>query len=506
MKNKLKNKITLLNMISTLLLQLITIISGFVIPKIILSFFGSNVNGLVSSLTQFLNYIALIEGGITGVVTASLYKPLCDNDDQKISSIVKTTNKFYKKIGMIFIIYTLLLAFLYPLLFNTNFSYFYVFSLTIILSLSLLIQYMFSLTLRTLLNADKKVYIVSITQSIIILINMILALLSVYIFPSIHVMKLLTGLIFIIQPIVFNLYVKKHYKLDKNAKPDNKLLESRWDGFAINVAAFVHSCTDVAILTVFANLKTVSVYSVYSLVSSGLKQIVNSITVGINPTIGQAYAKENAKELNEKMDLYEYIVFLLVFFLFTVGALLVTPFVMIYTKGITDANYCEPIFGILLLISEAIYLLKFPHLNLAYSANKFKDITKPAFFEAGINIIVSIVLVRKLGIIGVAIGTLIAMIYRMIFHIKYTTKLVENRNQWIFYRKLIIFAIGTLIGLGICYFIPQVKYTISSWIIHAIIYSIIFAIIYSVISVLFFKKELKFFKGYIFRKKGDKNK
>ena len=205
------------------------------------------------------------------------------------------------------------------------------------------------------------------------------------------------------------------------------------------------------------------------------------------------------------MDIYEYIIFILVFFLFTVGGLLITPFVMIYTKGITDANYYEPLFGALLLIAEAIYLLKLPHLNLAYSANKFKDITKPAFIEAFLNIIISVILVSKYGIIGVAVGTLVSMIYRMIFHIKYTNKLIENRKQWIFYRKLIIFVIGTLIGLGICYFIPQVKYTIFSWIIHAIIYSIIFAIIYSIISVLFFKKELKFFKGYLFRKKGDKN-
>lgn len=502
----MKKKITLINMISTLILQIVTIISGFIIPKIILTNFGSDVNGLVSSLTQFLNYITLVEGGITGVVMANLYKPLCEQDNKKLSSIVKTTNAFYKKIGLIFIIYTIVLAVVYPLIFRTGFSYWYVFTLTLILSISLLIQYMFSLTFRNLLNADKKVYIVSFTQTLIWIFDIILAIISVYIYPSIHLLKLLVGLTYIVQPLIYSKVIKKYYKLDADSKADNELLKSRWDGFAINVAAFIHNGTDIAVLTVFSNLGVVSVYSVYALVTSGLRQIVNSLTTGINPTIGQAYAKNDMKELNQKMDIYEYIIFLLVFFLFTVGGLLITPFVMIYTKGITDANYYEPIFGALLLAAEAVYLLKFPHLNLAYSANKFKDITKPAFIEAFLNIIISVILVSKYGIIGVAVGTLISMIYRMIFHIKYTTKLIENRKQWIFYRKLLIFVIGTLIGLGICYFIPQVKYTIASWIIHAIIYSIIFAIIYSIISVLFFKKELNFFKGYLFRKKGDKNK
>ena len=72
---RLKGKITLINILANLVLQLANILTWFIIPKIILSYFGSSVNGLVSSITQFLSYIGLIEGGLTGVVTASLYKP-----------------------------------------------------------------------------------------------------------------------------------------------------------------------------------------------------------------------------------------------------------------------------------------------------------------------------------------------------------------------------------------------------------------------------------------------
>ena len=69
-------KVTLVNIVSNIILQIVTILSGFVIPKLILEYFGSNVNGLVSSLNQFLSYINLLEGGITGVVAANMYKPL----------------------------------------------------------------------------------------------------------------------------------------------------------------------------------------------------------------------------------------------------------------------------------------------------------------------------------------------------------------------------------------------------------------------------------------------
>ena len=133
----MKNKETLLNMLSGLVLQIFTIISGFILPKIVLSFFGSEVNGLVSSLNQFLSYIALVEGGVTSVIIANLYKPLVEKDRKKLSSIMVTANKFYRKIGFIFIVYTLILASLYPIFFNINFGYLYVFSLTLILSVKL---------------------------------------------------------------------------------------------------------------------------------------------------------------------------------------------------------------------------------------------------------------------------------------------------------------------------------------------------------------------------------
>ena len=250
------------------------------------------------------------------------------------------------------------------------------------------------------------------------------------------------------QPLIFNRYVKKNYTIDWKVEPDNSLIKSRWNGFAINLAAFIHNSTDVTVLTFLANLKTVSIYSVYSLVSSGIKQVIDACLSGIAHTVGQAYAKKNWKELNQKLDIYEYIVFVLVFFLFTVTALLITPFVRLYTRGIVDTEYNQPLFGFLLVLSEALYLVKLPHLNLAYSANKFKEITVPAYIEATLNIVISVALVKKLGLIGVTIGTIVGMTYRMVFHVYYTSKIVPGRAQRIFYRKLFLFAVGAGAGFA----------------------------------------------------------
>lgn len=496
----MKNKVTLLNMISGVVLQFFTLVSGFILPKIILTCFGSEVNGLVSSLNQFLSYITLVEGGITGVIVANLYKPIVEQDNNKISSILVTADRFYKKIGALFIAYSVILSIIYPLHFKTEFTFSYVCSLTLILSLTLLIQYMYSLTLRTLLNADKKGYVVNFTQTLIVIFNVLFALISVFIYPSIHVLKLISGSLFLLQPLIFNRYVKKNYKIDWKVEPDNSLIKSRWNGFAINLAAFIHNSTDVTVLTFLANLKTVSIYSVYSLVSSGIKQMINACLSGIAHTVGQAYAKKNWKELNQKLDIYEYIVLILVFFLFTVTALLITPFVQLYTKDIVDTDYNQPLFGFLLVLAEALYLIKLPHLNLACSANKFKEITVPAYIEAMLNIMISVALVKWIGLIGVTIGTIVGMTYRMVFHVYYTSKIVPGRAQCIFYRKLFLFAAGAGGGFVFCYkLLPLQTVTVGSWIVHAIFYCVVMGAILLAISILFFQNEMKFFWKYVKR-------
>ena len=491
------SKITLLNIISSFVLQIVSIISSFIIPRIILLSFGSSINGLVGSIGQFLSYIALVEGGITGVITANLYKPLVNNDLEKLDSVLVTAKSFYIKIALVFIFYSIIIAFIYPVIIHTGYKYWYVVLLSLVLSLGLLMEYTFSITLTTLLNVDKKIYVISFTKIILTICNLILILFITKVYPDIIILKFVSSLVFVFQPLIYYLYIKKNYKINWNAKKDNSLIKERWNGFAINLAAFIHSSTDITIITFFCDLKTVSVYSVYFLIISKMEIIIHSVITGIEPTIGQSLARNNIQDLNQKMDLFEYIIFLLVGLLLSVTGMLITPFIMLYTKEISDADYYQPLLGALLIIAEALYLVRYPHVSLAYSANKFKEITKPAYIEAGINIVISIILVNVLGLIGVAIGTIIGMLYRNIFQIYFTTKIIPNRKQYFFYKKLFIILIISIIGIIISIkLFPFNNISIKSWIIHGIEYSSIFALLYCIVSLIFFRKELKYLKDY----------
>ena len=94
MKEKSRSKLLAYNSITSLISQVITVISGFILTKLILLYFGTSVNGLVSSITQFLGFISFLEMGIGAVVKSALYKPLADKDYNEVSKVIISTKKF----------------------------------------------------------------------------------------------------------------------------------------------------------------------------------------------------------------------------------------------------------------------------------------------------------------------------------------------------------------------------------------------------------------------------
>lgn len=419
----MKKKV-MLNVGCTMLCQLMTFISGLIVPRLILSTFGSEANGLVSSITQFLNYISLVEGGIGSVVLTALYGPLAKKDDRKISSILKAAENFFRQIASIFVVYTIALACVYPIVIKSSFSWVYVASLTVILSFTLFIQYFFSITYKLLLQADQKMYIVQLWHALITLLNIIAVVASVKIFPELHFVKLCSVMLFVIQPVAYSNYVKKHYKLYKDVELDKDSLAQRWACFGQNFAYFIHSNTDVVVLTLFSDLKAVSVYSVYLLVVKNLQSFFKAFSNAFNPMIGKAIAVNDYKQANKYMKTYEFVVSNIATIIFGCCIYLLPSFVLIYTHGVTDTNYYRVFFSTIIILAEYIYCIREPYESVVYAAGKFKETSNSAYIEAIINIVLSVILVFKYGLEGIAVGTFIGMLYRMIYWIWFINKYI----------------------------------------------------------------------------------
>lgn len=95
----MRNKLLAKNTVASLIAQITTLICGFILPRLFLQHFGSEVNGLVNSIVQFLSVISFLELGVGAVVESSLYKPLAEKDNQQISKVMVSANKFFSAIG-----------------------------------------------------------------------------------------------------------------------------------------------------------------------------------------------------------------------------------------------------------------------------------------------------------------------------------------------------------------------------------------------------------------------
>lgn len=488
----MRSKKAIYNIITNLILQLVVIVYGFVIPKIIIQSFGSSVNGLVSSITQFLAYITLLESGVGPVVKAALYKPLAKKDNKEIANILNASEKFFKTISYIFIFYLIILVFVYPFIVSKEFNYIFTFSLVIIISISTFAEYYFGMTYRLFLQANQKTYVISIIQIITYVLSIFSIVLMVKLNFSIHLIKLVGGLIFVGRPLLQNIYVKQKYKINIKAADNNYKLKQKWDGLAQHIASVIHSNTDVTILTLFSSLAEVSVYTIYMLVLKGINSLIQAFTGGIDASFGDMIAKKEHENLNKKYNMYETIYLTITSIFYICTLILIVPFIKVYTKGITDTNYIRPLFGFLITISEFMWAVRLPYSSITLAAGHFKETRKGAWIEAIVNIVLSVILVNKYGIVGVAIGTFAAMLIRTIEFVYHTNKYILKRSVLISLRKILLCALETVLVLFIIHFIPDVcGNTYISWGIYALLIFAITSIIILVINVLLYINDFK---------------
>ena len=441
----MRSKKAIKNIISSLVQQLAVVICGLILPRMIIATYGSNVNGLISSITQFLSYITLLESGIGPVIKSVLYKPIAEKNKKQVEQILKSAQRFFNIIAFIFVIYLIILCFIYPLLVQKEFGRGYTASLLLIISISTFAQYFFGIVYQTYLQAEQKTYITSGISAITIILNTIVSILLIKLGMSIQIVKFASAVIFVLRPIALNIYVKKKFKINLNEIKEKYELKQKWDGLAQHIAAVIHGNTDIIILTIFSSTAEVSVYTVYFSVVNGIKNLVEALTGGMDASFGNMYVKNEKENLNKSFKNFEFFYYTIVTIIFTCTLCLIIPFVSVYTRGISDINYIRPIFAILIVSAEYMWAIRLPYNSLVLAVGHFKETQKGAWFEAISNLVISILLVKEYGIVGVAIGTLFAMTVRTIEFMYHTAKYILKRNMLYAFGHLFITMMETVI-------------------------------------------------------------
>lgn len=484
-----------------LLKQLILTVCGFILPRYILVSYGSAVNGLISSMTSFLGFISLLEMGIGPVIQANLYKPLADKDHEQISKIVLSSERFFRRIGYIFIAYIAVLAVLFPTTLNTEFEAPFTISLMLIISISTFAQYFFGATNQLLLNADQKGYIQMLLQIVTVVLNTVICVILMELGCSVHIVKLASALVFVIRPFGQMVYVKKHYAINRKIKLVGEPIKQKWNGFSQHLAYVVGGHVPTFLLTAFSSMENLSVYSVYHLVTNGVGQIVLTAATGLESFFGNILAKNEKEELLKTFSVLETVVHVGVTVLFTITAILIVPFVRVYTLGVTDADYLQPVFAVILVLAYAMQCLRIPYFRIIKAAGHFKQTQNGAFISVLLNVIVSVVLVFVMGLPGVAIGTLVAMLYHTCYFVWYLRKNILCRSAWYFIQYLLLDAVIFVAAWFATAGMHMSSETYGSWVILAIKVSLVTIGVTAVVICLFQWQQVKTLAQKVLKKK-----
>ena len=489
-----------LNTITALLNQLVALICGFILPRYILTYFGSDTNGLVNSITQFLSAISFLELGIGPVIQSNLYKPLAENDTITISKIVVSAERFYRRIAYIFLVYIAVLAIVFPSI-TPEYDFWYTASLLLIISISTFAQYYFGITYQVFLNADQKVYVHSTVQIVTVILNTVLSVILMQLGCGIHIVKLVSAIVFVLRPVVQNVYVKKNYCIDRKITYTEEPIKQKWNGFAQHLAAVVCDQTDVALLTFFSTYQKVSIYSIYLLVVNGITKLFMTAASGWEAFLGNMLARKEYAHINKTFGCIEAVVHAGVTFLFTTTAILIAPFVMVYTKGVEDSvAYYLPLFGAILAFAYGVRCLRTPYFIVIKAAGHYKETQNGAFISMAINILLSVILVFKYQLVGVAIGTLLAMLYHTAYFAWYLRKNIVNRPFYHFIKHFLLDIVDIALGFLSTIWLSMRAYSYVGWFIYAIAVAVIVGAITLVLNMILYKAEFEYLVKKVLKK------
>lgn len=447
-----KNKRVVLNIISGLSYQIAIAVFGLIIPRLYLVSFGSDVNGLNSTIKNIFAYLALLEAGVGLSAQYALYGPVAEGKTDDINAILSATRRFYLKSSVIYTVLTVAFALIYPLIIKTSLSYFTVCVIILLYGIPGIILFSLRGKYNAFLEVEGKRYIISWLSTITFILSNVLRLAFLMISDNLLLIQATYCLPSVIQVLFVILYVRKHYDwIDWKAKPDYSALSQKGSVLVHQISNCIFSNTDTIIISFMCGMNYASVYAIYSLFFANFQKIVTSFSNGLTFKFGQMYQIEK-KRFDREFSQYESVFYMFLFWAYTVITAFLMPIIRLYTGGVADAEIYDNVWILILFAMWTVMSgIEIPLIQLQSIAGKFDDTRNQALIEMMINIVLSLIITWKLGMSGCLIATIIALLYRINAMVIYISKYILERSCLKSFKKILVntaVAVGVLVLIG----------------------------------------------------------
>jgi len=423
------NKKIKYNLLVGVIGQFVALIFGVVVPKLVLTNYGSEVNGLLSSVTNIYAYIAIVEAGVAAASCQALYKFCAEKSKEGINRVLSATNRYYYRTGLIYMGLIVLFSAGYPLIIKSDIPYYTVFLVILFNGLGNVINFFFHGKYLILLKADGKNYVRTGVEIFTTTVKYISKVVLIALGCDVVFVQFAALLVSLLQMIFITRYIRKTYSwVDLKAEPDFEAISQNKSALAHQINYLVVANTDTVVLTLFSTLKTVSIYSLYILLYNMVEKVLQVVRDALEFKLAGCF-HVNREKFVDFFRAYEVYYFAFSFSLFSIVDFFILPFLSVYTANVHDVNY---VIGYLPLFFSLVKLLsasRYPYDAMMHIAGHFEQTRRAVMIESIINIVISVILARPFGIVGVLLGTVVASIYHTTYMIIYVHRsgIVEKK-------------------------------------------------------------------------------
>lgn len=434
------------NLISSLVYQVVLISLSFILPRLYLENFGSEVNGVLSTIKQIFVYMFLLEAGVGLATTQALYKRIGEKNYESASAVLSATHAYYIKTGIVYLAIVLVIAVIYGYVIPTSINSHELFFIIILYAIPALFSYFVQAKYRILMEVDGRKYVINNSETILQVVSNAAKILVLLLTDSLILIQLVYCIIYLAQLAFLYIYAKRRYKwLDLKAKPDYDAISQKNSVLVHQLSGMVFNNTDVLLISALCDFKAASIYAIYNIFFSQVQNFIVNVVSSFTFALGQMFHIDRER-FDRLFNAYETVYIMGGFIIYTLMAVFMLPLIQIYTRGINDAQYTNVFLLLLFVIMNLVSNSKIPANSIIEYSGDFEKTRSYAIWEMVINISVSVAAILYTGICGAILGTIAALLYRGIMTIRYSNKKVLKRNQMCTYKIIIA---NTLVFVGI---------------------------------------------------------
>lgn len=492
-----RKKSSFKNMITAVSSNVLTIIVGLVAQAIFIKILGSEYLGLNGLFSNVISMLGIVELGMGSAIIYNMYKPIAEENHEKIKSLMQFYKKSYRIITLIIsIIGIMIIPFIkYIVDIESVTVGINVYLVYILFLLETICSYILSYK-RSMLYADQKEYITNIIHmGYTILVNT-MQLTFLYFTHDYYLYLIIKVMMRLVENIVISSYVNRRYSylLDNNvtkldSKTEKDIFQKIKALFFHKIGTFIVSGTDNIIISKYLGLVTVGLYSNYYMIINAVQTVINHIIQATRASVGNLLVTESKTKQFDIFNKIRFVNFWISCFSSICIFVIMDSFITIWIgyKFVLPTKVL-----LVLVINFFIVSSRSTYGAFKEAAGIFYEDRFVPIIESLLNIVLSIIFVKKFGLMGVFMGTiasgLVLWCYsypKYVYNKLFGRKISDYIKETIYYFIIFILIAGFTYSLAILISFDNVYLQFISNVLIALI-------VPNVIMLLLFSKDENF--------------